>query len=91
LAANSEAQNSRRPNGILLGRGAKEFIELSSPGLTAELEKLQREPLHGSAFAGHAARFGGPDFVERFVHFGYDMEAVEDMKCLGAFFAKCAH
>ena len=27
------------------------------------------------------------DFVERLVHFGHDVEAVEDMQSFGAFFA----
>lgn len=39
------------------------------------------------SFARHAARFSGADFIESLVHFGDDMEAVEDMKGLRALFA----
>ena len=39
------------------------------------------------AFARHAARFSGADFVDGLVHFGDDVEAVENMQGFGAFLA----
>ncbi len=43
---------------------------------------------HGRpAFARHAARFSGPDLVERLVHLRYDVKAVKDMQSLGALLA----
>src|SRR5215475_7399830 len=38
-------------------------------------------------FASHAARFLGANVVERLVHIGGDVEAVEDMQSLSASFA----
>jgi len=40
-----------------------------------------------ATLAFHAARFLGANLVERFVHIGDDVEAVEDMQSLGALFA----
>jgi len=40
-----------------------------------------------TAFARHAARFSGADFVEGFVHFRDDMETIENMQGLGTFLA----
>jgi hypothetical protein len=35
----------------------------------------------------HAARFSGPDVVESVIHFGNNMEAVEDVQRLRALLA----
>ena len=36
---------------------------------------------------GHPSRFGGADLVQRLVHLGDDVEAVEDVQRLGTFLA----
>jgi hypothetical protein len=38
----------------------------------------------GEALAGPTARFAGADLIEGLVHFGHDVEAIEDMQGLGA-------
>src|ERR1700730_14485482 len=45
----------------------------------------------GAALAFHAASFLGTDVIERLVHIGDDVEAVEDMQRLGAVFADEFH
>ena len=40
-----------------------------------------------ASFAVHAVRFLGPNLVERLVHFGHDVEAIQEMESFGTFLA----
>ena len=60
-----------------------------------EIKKAQKEGQQqpagllqhgGEAIESHAARFAGADLIQRLIHFGHDVEAIEDMQGLGASF-----
>src|ERR1039457_3969420 len=56
--------------------------------LVAHQQHPARFLQHGTGtFGGHAARFAGVDLIESFVHLSHDVEPVEDVQSLGAFFA----
>ena len=37
------------------------------------------------ALLGHLARLGGADLIQRLIHLGHDVEAIQDVQRLGAF------